>query len=682
MSALVDAVLAGISRKGFADITSSQVEAILSGAGIEAGAAAGVPVRLRVERIQFSGRKVLTGVGDGIPFEFDWAVPNAVIGIGSGANFRGKTSVLLVVQWALTGRCNLQDNVRSWIELVNVRLRLDNTVIDVSFNHHAGVPIGEVVLVAGTGNLERRTPLGTFDSDQSFEALMGALMLTRLRLDVISMWSDKSKDETSHRWPAYAAALTVRADVLDPILGNEGVLATRMLQMFVGTSWATSLAQAATASRALEYQAAEALSKLEAAEDASASTRSAAQERVTTARAHYDSFGDEFPDVAQMLEFAAQIQELTLETHKVELKLADTKASASLISEQVKAEKAIRHQQIEDTLAHLFFNSMEPTVCPRCAAAITEERRKAEPEDHTCSLCAHDLDLAALKGNVVVATSVPNSTRESLVAAVSATEEEMAGSDTSEDPTVEDALQALLKASVEAEAAVNAIGQELSQLIERRNVLIERSKGRSDQIEAAKKRQAAAMELARAEGALESLLGPAVVEVLEGPDKLAVAVVNAAHAVLKKWLKEEQDPRLDAISIDIAGLARSFGSDNIDSVRLLGNCNMQIVRGGVTSGYGGLTNGEKLRLKLATTIALIKYGYEQGVGRHPGILFIDSPAAEEIPEKNLEKILTALREISNATGIQVFVATRYGNVLTSVLPKDHLKVAEGDDPVW
>jgi ABC-type hemin transport system ATPase subunit len=102
----------------------------------------------------------------------------------------------------------------------------------------------------------------------------------------------------------------------------------------------------------------------------------------------------------------------------------------------------------------------------------------------------------------------------------------------------------------------------------------------------------------------------------------------------------------------------------------------------VTSNYGDLTAGEKLRLKLATTIALINAGFSHGVGRHPGLLFIDSPAAEEIPEANLETILTALQQVAADNDIQVFVATRYGNVVKKILSDDHVIVAEGEDPVW
>jgi hypothetical protein len=53
-----------------------------------------------------------------------------------------------------------------------------------------------------------------------------------------------------------------------------------------------------------------------------------------------------------------------------------------------------------------------------------------------------------------------------------------------------------------------------------------------------------------------------------------------------------------------------------------------------------------LRIKIAAAIALIEIGHTDGVGRHPGLLFIDSPAAEEIPEADLRTMLEAIATVA------------------------------------
>lgn len=77
---------------------------------------------------------------------------------------------------------------------------------------------------------------------------------------------------------------------------------------------------------------------------------------------------------------------------------------------------------------------------------------------------------------------------------------------------------------------------------------------------------------------------------------------------------------------------------------LVGNATMKVHQGGQSSSYGDCERGEKLRLKLATAIALIKQGRTSGVGRHPGLLFVDSPGSEEVQQDDLDTMLEACSE--------------------------------------
>ena len=165
-------------------------------------------------------------------------------------------------------------------------------------------------------------------------------------------------------------------------------------------------------------------------------------------------------------------------------------------------------------------------------------------------------------------------------------------------------------------------------------------------------------------------------------DETTFAIIEVADRLTGAWLKGDQDPLLVQVSAGITALARSFGSDNITAVSLKGNANMDIDKGGIKTGYSSLTDGEKLRLKLATAIALIEHGHRKGVGRHPGLLFIDSPGAEEVPVRDLETMLKAMMAIAEETSMQMFVATTHGAMLSSLLPRDSVRVASGDDYVW
>jgi hypothetical protein len=681
MSTLVPAVLERI-KKTYPEATEEQVEAILAEAGIQTVSAAGVPVRLRILTMGFSGTKTLSGdpSSGAVPFTFDWTVPPHVSGVSSGANLRGKTSVLLMAQWAMTGRCHLQANVRSWIQKVNVRFQIDSSTIEVALDDTDNTPRGSVNLIEVHDDGERRTELGSFATDAEFEAVMGAVMLQRLRLDVISMWSNTAGTETPHRWPAYVGALTVRADKLDPLIGNEGVLASRLLQMFAGTSWSAPVAQAATALGRFDHASKKAAAAAAQVSEGQAAIRSEVQARVADARTRLESMSDTAPDMDTLLSATAQVNVLSHQAHEVELRLHAAQVAAAQVNDELRAEQQ-RHQQLmEDAMAQLFFGRMTPTVCPRCSAAVTAERRKKEPEEHACSLCTHDLDLPALESQLVVASSMPESARTSLITASADAAEHRDTPDEGVD--VVGPLQALQEAADEANAAVAALEQKHAAAVAARDAATATAQTHTARIDGARTRQQAALDLARAEGALEALTEQPPPIPPGGPSEFTAAVIAAADSIIKQWLKDEQDPRLEAISAEITDLVRSFGADNIDSVRLIGNANMQVRRGGIESGYGQLTQGEKLRLKLATAIAVIKHGYAAGVGRHPGLLFIDSPAAEEIPESDLRTMLSALNDVATATDIQIMIATRYGDVLTEILSPANVIVAKYGDPVW
>ncbi|WP_146173933.1 hypothetical protein [Saccharothrix carnea] len=574
------------------------------------------------------------------------------------------------------------------MEHVEVEFSVDEVTVHVAFDVDSGVPGGSVTQKASAGGTGRQVSLGTFGSDAGFESLMGALMLERLRLEPIAMWSNNQ--ETSHAWPAYASALAVHADRLDPVVGNEGVLGTRMLQMFVGTSWAPARAQAATALSAVKFARERSRAKARAAAQAAEALIGAAEARVAAAQEVVASFDGAKPDVDAMLSLAAAATDRATEAQELSLRLFTARTSAAQVHDQLRAEQRRRNGAIEDALARRFFNAMTPTVCPRCSAAVTQDRRDAEGHHHECSLCSSPLDLDAFAVSVLVASDIPVGARGELVAATADAEAErtgitadVSGQDVEEyDGDVVDALVALQQAADDADAVVLGLEAEFAAAERNRLGAVAAAQVGRAQIERAHEQRKAELALARAEGALESLR-QAVAPVEPQPvDDTRIEVLEAADRVTAAWLKSDQDPLLAEVSKEIAGLARRFGADNITAVSLKGNANMDVHKGGTKSGYGSLTNGEKLRLKLATAVALITQGHKAGVGRHPGLLFVDSPAAEEIPADDLETMINAMKEVAEETSMQIVVATRHSGLLASLLPDDNVLVATGDDFVW
>jgi|GEM_PF-2457949 len=673
MTILGEAVLSELERRGV-EIDQARIEKILLDADVSSTASRGVPARLRVHRLHVTGTKHYSET-PGVetepaemktaPIDLDWTPGNGVNGVGSEANLRGKSSVLHLTMWALTGRSHLQADVVSWVHHVNAEFHVDGVPLYVEFDVTDGAPVGKVEQLVPSGG---RTVLGTFAGEAEFESVMGSVMLERLRLDAISVFSNGV--ETEHTWPSYAAALTVHADKLDPIVGNENTLKTRILQMFVGTSWAAVDAQVATALNALTFEQDERKAQRHAAASVTAIALEQAESRVAAAELVLAEFDPDEPDVDTVFALAAAASERAREAHDLALQLMTAETAASEVRAQFRAEEFRQQAAVEDAVARRLFNGMTPTVCPRCSTKVDAERYAAEPTTHECSLCLHELDLDEHMETSELDTAGPR--------AADATESER---DTETEETI-DPLEALRVAVADVEQGVAGLReQHQAAEAQRREAEDAAVKGR-EKLGAARARLNAELELARAQSALDTLRDAVTDKSIPPVPDEELIVLRAASDLTKKWVREDQGPLLESVSDAIAVLARRFGSTNITSVRLKGNGNMDVLKGGANTTYSGLTNGEKLRIKLAAVIALIELGHRDGVGRHPGLLFVDSPAAEEIPEADLKIMLEAMTAVAEDTDVQIVVATTHGPMLSAVLPKANLLVATGTDFVW
>lgn len=693
-------------------LSSEEVEDILSANGVPTSASPATPVALRATRIHFSGVKALPAdhplaagheliepAGrdtDGVdvtvdeldpglaadangaeaaeqaepveagvplaavPIDWSWEPQLGVNGVGSGRNLRGKSTVLSVLMWALSGRCaNFQVDVRAWLRHIEVDWQVGGEMVRVKFDNDSGHPVGVVETVDKSSGTERVRAIGAFDGEDQFEDVMGTVMMSRLRLEEIPMWAGDR--EVRHKWPAYASAFTVRADMLDPVVGNVTVLGTRMLQMFVGADWGPALAATQTALNEVRAEQTVVKQKASAAGEVIAQQRKKAQTEVDRLAAAVKAIPAGTPNVEQLLAATANATELARQVHELERKLMGASSQIDTVRLQLRAAKARTHTQFEDALAAKFFHQMTPSVCPRCTSKVTPEQQAAETEKHECSLCSKELRLEEV--DTIKATAAAGPAVGDVDAPV-------------------DDLEALETALAEAEQSVDTLNTQITAKKDQLAAAETQSTSGREQVPAAEERRRLELELARAEGALAAFKGSSDPELIDPADPVVVAVLEAAKKVLSNWMSEGQNPLLEQISADIEKLAVGFGADSLSRVKLGGGGRLDVVKGGEQTTYTGLTAGEKLRVKIATAVALIKHGYVAQIGRHPGFLVLDSPAAEEMPEEDLAILMAALVEVAQQAEMQIFVGTRNAGPLLDLLPEASRRVAVGDDYLW
>jgi hypothetical protein len=299
-----------------------------------------------------------------------------------------------------------------------------------------------------------------------------------------------------------------------------------------------------------------------------------------------------------------------------------------------------------------------------------------------CSVCATDLDLDALADDVILATDAPDAERALARAGASLAASPQADSD-AEEPV--DQLVALRKA---LNSAQNRSTSLWAQFGEAQGALRE-ADGKVTAARSADAllatRRIAELDIARLEGALEQV-ARAEGRTDDSAEQLLARrerILGAAEKLARQRVQETQKQLLDRVSDEIVKLGRQFGIEALETVTLRGNATLTVAKGGQKVAYSACTRGERLRLKVATAVALLRVGFTYGVGRHPGLLMVDSPGAEEAASENIDAMLQALQEVTaDVRDLQIIVATRSPESLTRLLSEDRRRIAPTGGYVW
>lgn len=642
-------------------MTGSWLEAVAEKAGMsltvaelalrKRGIVADRPLRpaptLTIRRIAFRGEKRGTAQG---AIDFDWSELTAgVWAVTSQRNLRGKSTVLEILLWALRGRPKgLQDDVRRWLSSVCVEFDVDDQRYVVEFAVDERVP---------RGSLARRRPSGETDeldrfmSDEGFEAAMSRFMMNTLDLDPVTAMQGKEDERkvVEHGWAALSGGLYFGGDHKQ-LLGEVqmGGLPARMLQMYIGIPWATTVMQASTVKRELEQEAEKASKAATAAAKDAEIARARIDGELQAAKKILDGFAQVTGTASEIERLAGEVARLSPIALDLAQRLARAEAETTELERLATGdERAVRDLR-ENIVATQFFNGLKPVCCPRCETRVSNERLKRESADLSCSLCAEEIPI-----------------------------DEMEGTD--------DGLDAIEQRFAAAKAAADRARANT-------NALSVKSKSSSDELENARReltkaatsatfeeRRKAELDVARLEGALKERQTPGRPVIVSSD----VTLINAAHAEADKAYNAGRGDILERLNTEILALGQRLGVQMLEEVKLNTNASLRLTKGGESTSFSKVTAGERLRLRIATAVALIRVGQERGLGRHPGLLIVDSPAAEEVSPDDLTAVLSELQAISRETvGLQIIIGSANASAIVDQLGEQWCRSATGDDYLW
>lgn len=657
MSQLEDDWLQAIVKKSA--LEPSAVDAVLASHRIQPSPVLAQPRRLLLKAIEFSGVK--EQVENAGPFSFSWtALESGLWGVLTKDNLRGKSTIFEVVRWMLRGRpgSNLQDDVRGWIHSARVEFLLDAEHYEISAST-TGQPVGTLNLMrppSEAGGDATSNVRGSFSTDAQFEAVMADFFMRAFSMDTMSTWrtsteGDDDGQSITHGWPAFSGAMFIGTDY-SVLLGDLPVtsgLTSRLLQMYLGVPWVSTHAAARVARQTVDQAA-------QSAQRKKRQSTSATEERVATirtkleaARANLASIPSD-EDVRNAID--ADLAQISILRRQEGIGYARLENAAAAIRDALAIHQEDRRdlQALSDSMAAVsLFRRLDPKCCPRCDHEISIAKKKAEATDRSCSVC----------GESVLASEDGEAIKVAILARVEASATALARANEQRDQTA----------------------AELAELSKKINLLQSRIEAASLNLSSAVQRQDAVQAVAVLEARLDEASSVTAEPLEDRSDELKI--LSAVVAESEKRVKAVLDGLLVKVSERLVDYAKAFGMENLSAASLKGNATLSLVKGGADTSYSKLTAGEKLRLKVATVLSMIEIAEAEAIGRHPGLLMIDSPAAQEVSPRDVEQLVAGLHAVSaKLPHLQVFVAGLASQAITDHIPQARRREAASGGYLW
>lgn len=595
---------------------------------------------LTLRSLRFAGTKTDSKIEDG-PYEFVWKdlSPGLYGLLSDGVNLIGKTTVLEVMMWAVKGRPReLKPEVRKWIDEVELDFTIGRDHYRIAFSDGEFGPDGNLsIYKAGKQQIIRQ-----FTGDEAFETAIDNFMLERFGLVAVPNIRHENADgeaaQYDNSWTAYASSLYIEGSHT-AILGDVAIggLWWRMLNLFMGVPYAE---KHILLKNALIHNSQDGVAMgkaTRATRDAIQRLRQSLQEKQeelakiqakTIGQREVDQFWSEYGSLKE--------EEATLQS---EITKAETHARA-LKTERDEARAHVRRLQ-EGKAARRLFSGLRPVCCPRCSASITKERLSDETENGKCSVCDRSIEFH---------------------------DDEVERLIDDAQKRVQDLSEFERAAKLEAESLIRRQKQLFTEIQinqQKRTAFLQQ-----DGLQA--RRRTLEDEILMQRGALEEFLRMDIGPKSES-EQQASKILKSAETIAQSRMKLASTELFTSLQTDIVTFAREFGFRGLEGITIQGNA-IRIAVSGVESTFTRQSKGQRLRLRIALILAMVRLAQITGFGHHPGLLFIDSLGSEESGEENLQAMIRKIGEVtSQVQGAQVFVASARGAEIVAAFDSKNVR---------
>lgn len=606
---------------------------------------------LTIRSLMFGGEKSAAASSNG-PFTFEWSglETGLWLVLSNDGNQIGKSTILEVMLWALRGSTRgLRPEVRAWIHHVELVFSIGLDFYCVQFDDHENIPVGTVLHTApGPARV-----LENFADNEQFEKVMERLMMGRFALQRIPFVNHQSDaaEQIHHTWTLYAASMFIGGSH-PAILGDVTTAGAwwRMLQLFIGMPY-TGAQMALRSASILEERRSE---RAQSSISAPVSRRPEIERlsgRIAQLETDLTSLSAAVPRPEDAPGLLKNYTRKAMECARLQQSLTELEHQLAVAVQEV-GEAGANLRRLEDgSAAKRFFAGLNPVCCPRCAQPFTSERLESEEAGGSCAVC----DRNAPGDDHDVLEEVISTAKERLDAASEAEKEIR-----KRDGKLRSELAEAQAESAALEADILCIDRSADNIRKEQQLRleIERTRGAHDQLLALEHETPT---LLADEGKTEQR------RVLEAAEKLAEARVKSSGAQMLAHLEDE-----------LVKVATRIGFKGLESVAIQGN-KITLTVSGTPSSFSAQTPGQRLRLRIALVVAMMRLAKESGQGHHPGLLFIDSPGAEEVSDNDLNAVMSEIRTVCEDTGnLQIFVSSARGATVASAVSENRRRWPNDD----
>lgn len=630
------------------------------------------PAKLFLKRLKFEGEKIVSGKEY---FCYDREIYPGV-NVWVADNFCGKSSVLNIIKWCLTGKNGLKSNVKKWIHQVmlefEIRDKVYTMVLDATSSRAKGNlfqdSIDHVSSLENHQNVEF-----SFKNNTELEERIQIFFMSNLGLSSLK-WTQKSSSrdslelyESSTSWSTYFKAMFMKSDEYstflmpkDQVFGNQ---TQKVLGMFLGLVLFKLQNRLAFRIDMIRYE----LTK----EDHVQNTKKEdSQSTIRLLRSDHESVVNQRKELEQELRVLvdqSKMNSLMNELRRNNIAVAAAEQRSSLKETELVRLNHLLDEEESATIGlkealhfKMFFNGIQVHTCPHCETKISSEKILKEQEKRVCSVCDEPLN---------------EGTQDQMGYLQSKLEENQAliGDLKKEKKDIELEIADLNSGKLEMERIKNKLTGNLNQFSD---IDVEDIEW---QIKELLRQQG------RIEGRIEELSTDTKEQQTEQISELQmerdvlsamVSKIDAEADILNQQL-------IGRLEESVKEWAVRFGIKRVTDVKIDSRLEPKINQDEEWSNFSDLADGEKLRLKISFFVQLMLLASQGGVGKHPQLLLIDSPGTSELIENDFQAIVNVFKKIdeNHSSDCQILIASARQNMKNATHPSKAVVKLNGE-PVF